>query len=85
MIFNSNCEHFVRFVHGLDVESPQLQRYLLVALGSVIAIKSDNSILKIIGGTVALTSLLTSAEKSPLRNVAVVALVAAGIAALVTN
>ncbi len=84
-LFSSNCEHFVRLVHGLDVESPQVQRYLLFALGTGIAIKSDNSMLKIIGSTVALTSLLTPAEKSPLRNVAIAVLLASCIAALVTK
>ncbi len=84
-LFSSNCEHFVRLVHELDVESPQLQRYLLVALGAGIAIKSDNYMLKAIGGAVALASLLSSTEKSPFKNVAVAVLVAAGIAALVTK
>lgn len=26
-----NCEHFVRFAHGVTVESPQLQRWTLLA------------------------------------------------------
>jgi hypothetical protein len=29
-----NCEHFVRFAHGIPIESPQLQRWTF-ALGSV--------------------------------------------------
>ena len=30
---NNNCEHFVRWCHGLERESPQLKRF--VALGAV--------------------------------------------------
>lgn len=31
-LFSRNCEHFVRFVHGLESESPQIQRAVIGAL-----------------------------------------------------
>jgi hypothetical protein len=81
-LFSSNCEHFARLCHGLKVESTQLQRHTLAALGTGIAIKSDNPVIKATGVAVALTSLLTPTEESPLKNVAIVGIFAACIAAL---
>ena len=31
-LFNNNCEHFVRYCHGLERKSPQLQRVIGVGL-----------------------------------------------------
>lgn len=40
MLFTSNCEHFVRFVHGLQPESPQLKLVFasLMLVGLVIGL-----------------------------------------------
>lgn len=81
-LISSNCEHFARLAHGLEVESTQIQQYLLAALGAGAALKSDNTIIKAAGGAVALASLLTPTEESPFKNAAILALVAVGIAAL---
>lgn len=81
-LIKSNCEHFARLAHGLEVESTQIQQYLLAALGAGVALKSDNSILKATGGAVVLASLLTPTEESPFKNATVFGLVAAGIALL---
>ncbi len=81
-LIKSNCEHFARLVHGLEVKSTQIQQHLLVALGTGMALKSDNTIIKVAGGTVALASLLTPTEESPFKNAAIFGFIAAGIALL---
>lgn len=81
-LISSNCEHFARLAHGLEIESTQLQQYLLVALGAGIALKSNNALVQSAGGAVALASLLTPAEKSPFKNAAIAALIVVGLAAL---
>lgn len=81
-LIRSNCEHFARLAHGLDVESTQIQQYLIAALGAGAALKSDNAIVKAAGGAVAIASLLTPTEKSPFKNAGIAALVAAGVVAL---
>ena len=81
-LIKSNCEHFARLCHGLEVESTQIQQYLLAALGAGAALKSDNAVIKAAGGAVAIASLLTPTEESPFKNATIAALVAAGIVAL---
>lgn len=81
-LVQSNCEHFARLCHGLEVESTQIQQYLLAALGAGAALKCDNAVIKAAGGAVALASLLTPTEESPFKNATVAALVAVGIVAL---
>jgi len=78
----SNCEQFVRLCHGLEVESTQVQQYMLAALGAGIALSSDNPYVKTAGGATALASLLTPAEDSPFKNAAVLTLIALGVVAL---
>lgn len=81
-LINSNCEHFARLSHGLEVESTQIQQYFLAALGAGFALKSDNSTLQFAGGVVALASLLTPAEKSPFKNAAIAGIIAVGLVVL---
>lgn len=81
-LIKSNCEHFARLCHGLEVESTQIQQYLLIALGIGLGLKSDNAAIKAMGGAVALASLLTPTEDSPFGNAAVAALIAAGLVVL---
>lgn len=81
-LIKNNCEHFARLSHGLEIESTQIQQYLLAALGAGAAIESDNVIVKAAGAGVALASLLTPSEKSPFKNAAIAGLVGAGLAIL---
>jgi len=81
-LIKSNCEHFARLCHGLEVESTQIQQYLLAALGAGVALKSNNSVVQAAGGAVALATLLTPTEQSPFKNAAVASLIAAGVVAL---
>jgi len=81
-LIKSNCEHFVRLCHGLEIESTQIQQYFLAALGAGAALKSDNTIIKVAGSAVAIASLLTPTEESPFKNATIAALVAVGIVAL---
>lgn len=79
-LFSENCEHFVRTTCGLVKESTQVQKYLITALGTGALLKSDNNIIKAAGGAAAAAALLTPSEQSPVRNAAVLACLAAGIA-----
>ncbi|SEF93354.1 lecithin retinol acyltransferase family protein [Vibrio hangzhouensis] len=81
-LFSENCEHFVRAACGLVKESTQVQKYLISAIGIGVLLKSDNTVVKAAGGVAALASMLTPTEKSPVKNVAVAACLAAGIAFL---
>jgi hypothetical protein len=84
-LFSENCEHFVRVVCGLEKESTQVQKYLITALGTGVLLKSDNTIVQAAGGAAAIGALLTSSEKSPVKNSAVLACLAAGVAFLATQ
>lgn len=81
-LIKSNCEHFARLCHGLEIESTQIQQYLLIALGVGVALKNNNAIIQSAAGAVAIATLLTPTEQSPFKNAAIAALVAAGIVAL---
>jgi len=83
-LFSENCEHFVRTTCGLVKESTQLQKYLISALGAGALLKSDNTIVQAAGGAAAVAALLTPSEKSPVKNAAVLAALAAGVAFLAT-
>jgi hypothetical protein len=84
-LVKSNCEHFARLCHGLEKESTQIQQYLLAALGAGMAVKSDNSVIQTVGGTVALASLLTPSEESPFQNALIASLVVAGVMLLASK
>ncbi len=81
-LFTENCEHFVRLSCGLVKESTQIQKYLITALGTGALLKSDNTIVQAAGGAAAIASLLTSSEQSPVKNAAIAACLAAGVAYL---
>ncbi len=81
----SNCEHFVRLCHGLEAESTQIQKCALIAVGGGCAIKSDDPTIKLVGAAVAVVSLLTPLEESPIKNAMIVALLVGGLAALATR
>lgn len=81
-LLNANCEQFVRLCHGLEIESTQVQQYLLAAFGAGMALKSDNPYIKASGGAVALASYLTPTEESPFKNAGIAALIAVGLVAL---
>ena len=78
-LFTLNCEHFVRLVHGLDNESVQVQKYMMFAIGVGVATTASNPVAKVAGGAAALASILTDSEKSPYKNAAVAAMLAAGL------
>lgn len=84
-LLSANCEQFVRLCHGLEVESTQVQQYLLAALGAGMALKSDNPYIKATGSAVALASYLTPTEESPFKNAGIAALIAVGVVALVSG
>ena len=81
-LLSSNCEQFVRLCHGLEIESTQVQQYLLAAFGAGIALKSDNPYVKASGSAIALASYLTPTEESPFKNAGIATLIAVGLVAL---
>jgi len=82
-LFDENCEHLVRTVCGLTKESTQVQKYLISALGTGALLKSDSTVVKAAGGAATVAALLTSSETSPVKNAAVAACLAMGVAFLV--
>lgn len=83
-LFAENCEHFVRLVCGLEKESIQVQKYLISALGVGALMKSDSAIVQAAGSAAAVAAMLTPSEKSPVKNAAVWACLAAGVVALMS-
>ena len=78
-LLQSNCEHFVRLCHGLEVESTQIQKYLLASAAAGVAIKSNNSIIKMASVAASLAALFTPKEESPFKNAAIASLVTASV------
>jgi len=78
-LLQSNCEHFIRLCHGLEVESTQIQKYLLASATAGVALKSNNSIVKMASIAASLAALITPKEESPFKNAAIAALVTAGV------
>lgn len=76
-LLRSNCEHFARLCHGLENESPQIQKWMLISVGSVAVLKSKDPILQAAGGGMAIGSLLTPKETSPYKNASVGTLIGA--------
>lgn len=68
-LFSSNCEHFVRWVHGLDVQSYQVQKYTIAAASAAMAIKSQSVPLKIVAIAASAGALISQDDKSPLTPV----------------
>lgn len=64
-LFTSNCEHFVRSVHGLSVESIQLQKYTL-AMAGVLALRGKSDVGKAMGVIAVSMALLIETEKKAL-------------------
>lgn len=78
-LFSANCEQFVRLCHGLEIESPQIQKYLLLASFGSLAIKSNNTILKASSATAILATLFTKTDESPTQNAIVAFVITLGI------
>jgi hypothetical protein len=64
-LFTRNCEHFVRVVHGLVPESPQVQRAVLATTGFALALASSNPRLQLAAASAAIASLLTPKDGNP--------------------
>ena len=86
-LFSENCEHFVRTVCGLEKESIQVQKYFigafgLSALGVGVLMKSRWRVLRTVGGAVAMASVSTSKETSPVKNVILATCLAIGVSVI---
>lgn len=65
LLFTQNCEHFVRVVHGLVPESPQIQRAVLASSGLALVALTDNPKVQLVAASAAVASLLTPKGGSP--------------------
>ena len=79
ILFSSNCEHFVRVAHGLEKESVQLQKFMMLALGIGVAVNSKDDSLKTAGIGAIIGSLSTSPEESPLKSAVLGGLIGLGL------
>lgn len=84
-LFADNCEHFVRWGHGLKKESRQIQKYALASVGGGIAIKSQHPAVQAMGTGAALGSLMTPEHESPVGYAIAGAMIAGGIAAVLSQ
>ncbi|MVF12332.1 hypothetical protein FT643_09260 [Ketobacter sp. MCCC 1A13808] len=85
-LFQSNCEHFVRMCNGLDVESTQVQKYLIACGASAMVLIAPNPAIKAVFASVALACALTPSEKSPIPYAALaIGITSVGIAAVISN
>lgn len=84
-LFQENCEHFVRTCHGLEKESTQIQKAVIVAAGLAVGVKVKNPVIKTIGIAGALGAFFTPQEKNPLKLAVLFALLAGGIALLAST
>lgn len=83
-LVKSNCEHFVRLCHGLNVESTQIQKYLLATAFASIAIYNKNPIIKYASASASFSVLCTPKEEDPLKYAAYAVLLTLGIALITT-
>lgn len=58
-LFTQNCEHFVRMVHGLVQESPQIKKALIMAGGVAAFCASKNQPIQLAGIAIVATGLVT--------------------------
>lgn len=82
-LFSSNCEHFVRLCHRLDIESPQLLKYFLAVGGIGLAATSENPTIQLVGISASVAAALSPRDKNPLPYIAATAVLALGIGYLV--
>jgi hypothetical protein len=83
-LFTSNCDHFVRLCHGLEKQSPRLQKYMILTACSVLACKSRNPVIQASSVASLITTLFTSSQKSPIPNASLAFVVAFGIGVILS-
>jgi hypothetical protein len=82
-LFTSNCEHFVRIVHGMEKESRQIQKYL-ISIGAVtVAARANNPYVKMASVGAALGAISSSEGESPVKKAAIGATLAVGVLGLI--
>lgn len=65
-LFIQNCEHFVRLAHGLDPESPQIQKAVIAASAGTVALLSNNRAIQVTAICTGLGAALTPKGSSPI-------------------
>ena len=81
-LLNRNCEHFLREVHGLPSETPQLQD-TICALSTGVAITADNTMIRGVALGAAVGGALN--EKNPATGAVVGAAIAFGLLVLLSK
>lgn len=64
-LFTYNCEHFVRVVHGLAPESPQIQKVVLASSGFGLIAMTSNPRLQLTAASASIACLLTPKGGNP--------------------
>ena len=64
-LFSDNCEHFVRWAHGLVKESRQLQKYTCIAAGGLAVTKSKNPLMQAAGAGGLIGAAITPEGEDP--------------------
>lgn len=82
-LFTLNCEHFVRYVHGMEKESRQIQRYL-ISIGAVtVCAKTNNPVIQVASMGALVGANSCKEGESPTKKAAVGAAVAVSIFAVI--
>jgi hypothetical protein len=66
-LFSSNCEHFVHCCIGQNIESPQMEKYLIGLFGIALVLNSTSKHATYTGISLTLAALMTPSDKSPLE------------------
>lgn len=82
-LWTRNCEHFVRWVHNLEVESPQVQRAVLTTAAITLALSSGGKAGKFIGLAAAIGAIVSPKPMtgSMLALIGSMAIISMGVAA----
>ncbi len=82
-LWSQNCEHFVRWAHGLEPTSPQVEAAIVATAGLTMAAATKNPATKAGGLATAIGALLAGPNGSPLKTGAVAGLSAFALVALI--
>lgn len=64
-LWSQNCQHFVRWAHGLVPESPQVQQAIMITAGATITAASKSAVGRLPGLSMMAGAVLTPKGKSP--------------------
>lgn len=83
-LWSQNCEHFVRWAHGLEPTSPQIEAALVATAGLTVAATAKHPAARAGGLATAIGAFLAGPNGSPLKTGAAYGLSAFALVALFT-